>query len=95
MDPVAVARSGAVGMVHDRLDPVAHPPGGSGEHGAELPPTEDPERRPRQHRQRPRIQSRGGEGGGRRGGARVIHAAHPWPGGERSFSSTRCVCSSR
>ena len=43
MDPVAVPGGGAIGMVDDRLDAIAHPPGGGGEHGAELATTEDAE----------------------------------------------------
>lgn len=43
MDPVAVPGGGAIGMVDDRLDAIAHPPGGRGEHGAELATTEDAE----------------------------------------------------
>ena len=86
MDAVAVPGSRAVGMVDDRLDAVAHPPGSGGEHGAELAATEHAERGPREDR---------GAIAGSMERTGMAHAVHAWLGLARSSASTRCVCAAR
>ena len=86
VDAVAVPGSRAVGMVDDRLDAVAHPPGSGGEHGAELAATEHAERGPREDR---------GAIAGSMERTGMAHAVHAWLGLARSSASTRCVCAAR
>ena len=86
MNPVAVPRRRAIRMLDDRLDAVAHPPGGGGEHGAELASSENAERGAGENGCMP---------GGRCGGMGMAHVSHAGLGRVRSSASTRAVCSSR